>query len=277
MRSAKLLIPGESAELYQARLDGFMESFNPRNDAERALVERFAALDWKALRGEAIETARVTRLCNEVQEGAALREAEEVMRLAAQIEENRTAVLNLHMIPSCLRFLISEWSILRDRLQSATFLLGLQRQRLLFLLGKCREDVLRDDKVATRYMKAMLGALFQDDIHLDDVAAELGSIPLEGMHEAEFLLRAQQLGESLPGPAEAHALLLGYIEEEIERLEAELLVVEPRAQRDRALDVQAAGMELTPDGVRLSQYIHTSYRGIDAALRRLDALQNPRR
>jgi hypothetical protein len=53
--------------------------------------------------------------------------------------------------------------------------------------------------------------------------------------------------------------------------------VELLAERKLALDAQAARREVTADGSRLGQQVLASYRGSDAALRRLDALQNPRR
>jgi hypothetical protein len=78
-------------------------------------------------------------------------------------------------------------------------------------------------------------------------------------------------------PVRWMAILVDSMAEEVRRLEDHLQVVEPLAARNLALDADAARAELTPKGARLAQRCLASDRGSDAALRRLEALQNPSR
>jgi len=175
-----------------------------------------------------------------------------------------------------VRLLLGEWTILRDRLARHKTFLGTQRRRSLALVGRCREDALRDDPIALRWMRAQLGAMY-DNATPEEVAAHFDEWLPEGMSRSEFRFRMEMLAESLPAAGEARALLVSYVAEEIRRLEDHLAVLEPLAERNLALDAEEARWDRTAEGARLAQQILGSYRGSDAALRRLEALQNPRR
>jgi hypothetical protein len=275
MRSSKDVLPGEDPALYEQRRLGAMRDLAPRNDTEKALVERHVRLEWRGMRGEAVENARAARRIHEAEEGAENRDAAEVARLGATLTEcpeNRGLLLRS---PAGVRFLIEQWSILHQRVKSGKSLLGSQRKRCLALLGKRREDALHDDPVASRWLRALLGAMFGANANVKDVAGALGVRPPDGMHPTEFDIRIGELAQSLPTRAEALALLVDDVAEEIRRLEEHLQVVEPLTARDRALDAEAARMEVTPEGTRLGQQVLASYRGSDATLRRLNVLQNP--
>jgi hypothetical protein len=155
-------------------------------------------------------------------------------------------------------------------------LLGTQRQRCLALLGKRFEHVLCDDPVATRWARALIGAVHGAGADLKLVANGLGGRP-EWMFQAEFDIRVKEMAGELATKEDSRTLLVTYVDEEIGRLTDLLAKVEPLARRDRALEAEEAGMDTTADGARLGQQILASYRGSDAALRRLEALQNPPR
>ena len=52
-----------------------------------------------------------------------------------------------------------------------------------------REDALRDDPVALRWMRALIGAVHGASAPFDMVARMLGGTPLEGMAQDEFEIR----------------------------------------------------------------------------------------
>jgi hypothetical protein len=180
-------------------------------------------------------------------------------------------------LPAGVRLMLAEWSMLRDRLKKSTSLLGTQRQRCLALLGKCREDALRDDPGALRRVRALFGAVHGNTATPEQVDNLLGGFLPVGMGDTEYEIRVKELAGSLPTKAEAHAQLVAYVAEEISRLEEHLAVLEPLAERNLALDAQKARMDVTPEGTRLAGQVLASYRGSDAALRRVQALQNPPR
>jgi hypothetical protein len=116
-----------------------------------------------------------------------------------------------------------------------------------------------------------------DNATPEEVAAHFDEWLPEGMSRSEFRFRMEMLAESLPASGEARALLVSYVAEEIRRLQDHLAVLEPLAERNLALDAEDARWDRTAEGTRLGEQILASYRGSDAALRRLEALQNPRR
>jgi hypothetical protein len=276
MRSSKDILPGEDPALYEERRRNAIRDLAPRNDTERTLVERHVRLEWRGQRGEAAEDARAAHRIHEIVEGADGRAAADAERLARELNESPENVRQLLSGPAGVRLMLGEWAILQHRLARHNSLLGTQRRRALALLGKCRDDALHDDPIALRWVRAQIGAMY-DAATLEEVTNQLGSKPPEGMGWPEFDARVKLIAGSLPTRQEAHALLVSYVAEEIRRLEDHLAVVEPLAERNLALDAAEARWDRTAEGARLGQQILASYRGSDAALRRLEALQNPRR
>jgi hypothetical protein len=276
MRSKKDVLPNENAALYEERRQGALKSLAPRGDAERTLVLRFVRLEWRGERGERAENARAAQRIHDVIEGAEQREAAEAERLMYDLNKCPENLRLLLRQPAGVRALVQEWSILGARLAAGKSLLATQRQRCLVLLGKRLEHVLCDDPVATRWARALIGGVQGAGIPLSAVASGLGGCP-EWMCQTEFDIRVKEMAGELTTKEESRALLAAYAAEEIGRLTDLLAKVEPLARRDRALEAEEAGMDTTPDGARLGQQILASYRGSDAALRRLDALQNPPR
>jgi hypothetical protein len=277
MRSSKDVLPGESRELYEKRRRDARQALKPRDAVQEALVERFVRLEWRGQRGETAEDARAARKIHEVIEGAQQREAAKVARLTGNLTgrlENLSALMRL---PAGVLWLIQQWMILRHRVAASQPLLGSQRKRVLALVGKSHQDALRDDPVALRWMAALIGATFGSAATAEQIAGELGGWPKNGMGRAEFDIRVQEMAALLSEKAEARALLLESMTEEVGRLEEHLEVLEPLAERNLTVAAQESRMEVTSEGTRLGQQILASYRGSDAALRRLEALQNPRR
>src|SRR5271165_5434518 len=60
MRANLLVLPGEDREACQARVDGWLESLGPRNEAERYLAERSARITLQLDRIERAHLARVS-------------------------------------------------------------------------------------------------------------------------------------------------------------------------------------------------------------------------
>jgi hypothetical protein len=277
MRSSKDVLPWEDGALYEKRRRDARQALKPRDAVQEALVDRFVRLEWRGERGEAVEDARAARKVHEVVEGAQEREAAEVDRLTANLTDCLENLRALMRLRAGVLWLIQQFMILRDRLAASQNLLGSQRKRMLALLGKSYKDALRDDPVALRWVLALIGARFGRAATAGQIAGELGGWPKDGMARAEFDIRVQEMGDLLPDKAAARALLLEYVAAEVSRLAEHLEVLEPLAERSRALEAVEARGDTTAEGARLGQQILASYRGSDAALRRLEALQNSRR
>jgi hypothetical protein len=75
----------------------------------------------------------------------------------------------------------------------------------------------------------------------------------------------------------AVAELRGLVAGEIAALEERLELVEALAERDRAIEAQAARVDLSAEGQKILKYIATNDGAFYKALRRLEAMQKPRR
>ena len=62
LTAKQIVIPGEDPAEYEAYRQGLIQSFNPINDIERALVDELAACDWRLMRARRLETAVFTKI-----------------------------------------------------------------------------------------------------------------------------------------------------------------------------------------------------------------------
>jgi hypothetical protein len=76
MRANLLVLPGEDAEACQGRVDGWIDSLKPRNEAEQYLAERAARISLQLDRIERAHLARLTANINNAAAGVAQPEAE---------------------------------------------------------------------------------------------------------------------------------------------------------------------------------------------------------
>jgi hypothetical protein len=277
MRSRRTILPGENAAAYEHRLQTWQVELGAENDAQKFLVSRAVKASWMLERADGVEKATGKQRINAVVEGTDEQEADEATALAAQLDDDPSLARVLRKTPAGVRLMLAEFAILRERLRLFTSLLGTQRRRSLSLLGKRREDVLRDDPIATKWVRAQIGAIHGQEVPVDEVRKFLGGKPPEGMFEPEFQIRLEILAKSVPAKADAHAQLKAYVAEAIAELEEHLEQVEALAMRNRKLAVRAARVDRTVDGSRLQQYAQAQDRSFHAALRRLELLQKPRR
>ncbi len=277
MRSSQMILPGESPEELAELREEIHDAVQPRDGVEKLLAERVVRHAWFVRRGEGVRDDRATEKIYDTVERAADDEARAVEVLAARLEEGPEALRQLRTFPSGVAYLQDQWSIIQESLSQRLPLLASQRQRCLSLVGKKREDVLRGDRLATRWLRAQISAMYGQEATLEDVVSLLGTRPPEWMQEAEFVTRARRLKGALVPKSEALELLKAYVAEVIEELKGHREYVEDVADRNLDLDVRQARVDLTPDGNRLTNYILGSDRGCLAALRRLEIRQKPDR
>ena len=235
MRSKQILIPGESAaELDELRRELF-ETIDPQDAVEEMLAERVFLREWYRLRGERATTDRTATIIDEIVDGADDRDAQEVDRLAPLVEAgDRAALRELRAFPGGVAYLLREWTIIQSRLAQDRNLLGTQRLRCFRLLGTFPEMVLRDDPVATKWLRSQLGVMLAPEADLAQVAGFLGVTPPEGMEQAEFAIRVTQMRDSLKPKQESFLELRSYVAEVIAELQAHQLKIEQGAAPARA-------------------------------------------
>ena len=191
------------------------------------------------------------------------------------IDTDHAAVRQLRTFLGGIDYLWQEWSILKARLSRGNNLLYSERQRCFRLLGTSWERVLRGEPVATRLLKAQIGVVCGAEATLEEVRGFLGDRPPVGMPEAEFTMRVKELAESLPPQAQAFQELAKIVGEAMDELKTVRQEVQEQTERHLELDSISAQIESTPKGTRLANRIDKSERGLMAALRRVQLLQQP--
>ena len=275
MTSTKDVLPFESeSEFFQQR-DDLIASLNPADAQQELLAVRAAKHAWKIQRGERAEEANATKAVYAVFEGIEQRESAEVARLAPLIDTDAAAVRQLRTFLGGIDYLWQEWSILKARLSRGKPLLYSERQRCFRLLGTSWESVLRSEPVATRLLRAQIGVLCGPQATLEEVRGFLGGRPPVGMPEAEFTMRVKELAASLAPQAQAFQELAKIVGEAMDELKTVRQEVQEQTERHLELDSISAQIESTPEGTRLANRIDKSERGLMAALRRVQLLQQP--
>jgi hypothetical protein len=280
MRSTKLLIPGESGAEFDQRKKELLEALAPRDAVERMLAERVVIRNWYRLRGERATAGRVSEIIEEIVAGADDRDAREVDRLAALLEQDDPdpdVVRQLRNFPAGVAYLLEQWSIVHARLVQYLNPLSTQRKRCFKLLGRPSLSVLRDDPVATKWLRIQIGAMFGPDASLEDVAGFLGGRPPEWMPQEEFAIRVGLLRDSLLTPVASLVMFKAYVAGAINELKAHQVAIQEVADRRLQDAVAGAGVEATPAGISVSNYILANERGCDSALRRLEIMRKPDR
>src|SRR5262245_17398499 len=61
LRAEHAVLPGESEEAFQARMEKWMSEWNPEGDRQRFLVERAVIASWRMDRAVAVEEAMYLR------------------------------------------------------------------------------------------------------------------------------------------------------------------------------------------------------------------------
>jgi hypothetical protein len=271
------VLPGESQEAYDCRLEKWMGELAPANDVQRFQVQRAVDLSFKLERGDAVEEALGLENIRAA-ENAGTAVEEEIRTLTEKLlERPGVALSELRQTSGGCRWLLSQWIILRQRLMANQRLYGTERTRVMKLVGKGRDDVLRNDPLAIQWLTALLGVSFgSEPDKAQFVAGEMGGAPPADMHSSEFMLRARELGAMVPSREQSFALLQSYFTEMIDELEQHLALLHEIEAEDHAIAVQRARIDLDAAGKQVLKYQGDHARWFETALRRLEAMQNPR-
>ncbi len=270
------VLPGEDGDAYRKRLEDWSRSLNPTDEAQRFQLERAVGASWKLDRAESIEVGMVDEHMDHVAEAADDDERAETERLVAALSESPgLAVYGLRKTPSGCLWLLARWRLLAERLVDMVGLLSTEFFVAINLLGKRVSDVFSDDPLVVRWAVAQLSAVYGDGgFDMEEFGNSLGGKP-DGMTRDEYTIRLQHLADVLTGSDEGRVALEALIAEVRAELTAHLAVIEELTEFKRARQVSNARMVLTPKGKQLAQQQKRFEGSIDAALRRLKALQNP--
>ena len=270
------ILPGEDGAAYRKRLEDWSRSLNPTDEAQRYQLERAVLASWKLDRAESIEVGMIDKHMDDVAEAADDDELADTERFVAALSESPAlAVHALRKSPGGCLWLLTRWGLLAERLIGMFGLLSTEFFVAMNLLGRRVSDVFSDDPLVVRWAVAQLSAVYGDGgFDMEEFGNSLGGKPA-GMTRDEYAIRLQHLADVLTTVDEGRAALEAYIAEVRAELTAHLAVIEELTEFKRARQVSNARMVLTPAGKQLAQQQKRFEGSIDAALRRLKALQNP--
>ena len=161
-----------------------------------------------------------------------------------------------------MAYLRGQWTILHDGMAQDRNLLGTQRRRCFRLAGTDPLNVLRDDPVATKYLRAQIGVMLGPDADLEDVASFLGETPPEGMDQDEFDIRVTQMRDSLKPRKESFLELRGYVAEALAELQAHELKIQEAAAQRLEQEAGGAAADSSPEGTPAHELHHEQREGI---------------
>ena len=270
------VLPGEDGTAYRKRLEDWSRSLNPTDEAQRYQLERAVQASWKLDRAESIEVGMVDEHMDKVAEAFDDAELADTERFVATLSESPAlAVHALRKSPGGCLWLLARWRLLAERLVDMVGLLSTEFFVAINLMGKRVSDVFSDDPLVVRWAVAQLSAVYGDGgFDMEELGDSLGGKP-DGMTHDEYTIRLQHLADVLTGSNEGRVALEDSIAEVRAELTAHLAVIEELTEFKRARQVSNARMVLTPKGKQLAQQQKRFEGSIDAALRRLKALQNP--
>jgi hypothetical protein len=310
MTARTLVLPGEDPADFEHRIDTWTGDLQPRNETERFLVQRAAAISWQLDRVDRADAARLaSRIQNEAAGGVHRQRAEAealgrrlfhgprtsfaeykdleihsdlkpralgASALAADPDHAATLVFELESTAAGCQWLLDRWAELRERWEHGQNWGWFERFRALRLLGKQALGVESDPVI-----DAILPNEFrvEDSMQADDIDDEWEASRLDELDEVldeEEIGRGSHDGtaQRRPDSAASSQAVTGLMSAAIARLEA--LAREHRECETADLTGQASRLSFDPgdEAERLRRYQVACNRNL---LRTLDALFKVRR
>jgi hypothetical protein len=308
MRANLLVLPGEDAEACQGRVDGWIDSLKPRNEAEQYLAERAARISLQLDRIERAHLARLTANINNAAAGVAQPEAEgegeDVLTLGWRLFWSARGPLSLYPHtqlgplpkpgvswsgdvndlnnPERLVFslestakgcdwLLDRWAELRALLEQGQPWRSPDKLKATRLLGRQPVDALYDPQV---------GVVFLACHQLDPSGGELFheiwyELKDDQLYVAKKRLNARPLDWLQPqSDVEARQALFRIVAQAVARLETIAEAHRKRAENNAHLIADQLAFDGSVEGERLRRYETSCGR---ALLRTLDAFDKRHR
>jgi len=295
MTASLPVLPGEKAEAFQARVEGWVETLQPRNDVELFLAEMAAQNSWQL---ERVQRAHVARLTAGIDEAthptASMAEKVEVAALGRRLfwdrggpnalypvfqsnsfatsktswsrliddpDDPARLVIRLEAtLPGC-EWMIERWGELRGRLAEGQSWSSTDKLKAIRLLGKQPGDAIDEADVATIFLAThAIEPLFKSP--LGELECDLEAKDFKP-YETKALKRAPDLGlggEPAAARERARELLMGMVEEAISRLKAKADVHRDTVARRTEMAPALLGFDVSPEGERLRRYETTCTR-----------------
>ncbi len=298
LTSEATTLPGEDPQVYDARLDEWLDHYQPSGPAEKLLVERAVRASWMLDRCTRAEDAALsTRIRHAADdfERAARDEAEALgCRLIDDdvnycsyadprsqtgkdlIEQRRRddppiLALRLNSFAAGAEWLLARWRELSATLDRIGRWHYSETYRAIRLLGKRPVDVY-DDSLVSLVMLAATAAHSRGPNAVYDIQRVFG----QTHNRPDDYERVTALGVDIPDAATGLAMLQKVVASEIERLESRIQThLAPLARLDTRCATEQAAFDASETGSLRHRYEASRERALHRALADLAKIERP--
>jgi hypothetical protein len=272
LRAETLLLPGESEEVFQCRLDDWTVDLDARTDVERYQAEKAVAASWRLDRCLRSETALMTDRVLAAAAPDPERAEAKARRLGARLGKDPADVAHkLRKTSAGIRWMLQRWDELAETLDQTGFWEQSRLHLALGLLGFTAQEW-RDERRVAAVVIAYLSARRGESTNAADVRFATGGQP-EAMSPGEYERESETMAAMATAHAKGRADLRGAVAEARADLLARLEWVEEREARKRATAADRAAIDDSAEGQRRLRYEAMHARELRAALRDLRAEQ----
>jgi hypothetical protein len=296
MTARTLVLPGEDAEVFQARLDTWTADLRPRNDLERSLVQRAATVSWQLDRLDHVDLARLERIIRAAAVEEPLRQADEAAALGQRLladargpasvyphysytfhwprtsysglvddpDQPARLILRLEATAAGCQWLLDRWAELRALLEKGLGWQSPDKLKASRLLGRQPLDAADEDSVAELFL-----ACHRIEPQYTDPFTELYcELTDDQIKIYQSRLAGRRLERLRPkNEAQARERLLAIVDRAVSRLTILLADRAERAAADAAGQAARLSFDPSTDAERLRRFQLASGRSL---LRTLD-------
>jgi hypothetical protein len=271
-------LPGEDQAELDEHVAEYVRELKAGTLVERDLATDIAHCSWRIRRCRRAADAGTTRRMHQIDQSFENQQAQRVQELIDELPCQPAAT----MLRLCARSQGLEWVCeqlrqIDERLTHFTSVRSSQRDRLVHLMGKS-PTLLCEDVALGQFYRAYVASLFGDKGTTAEYLATrtLAHCRPETTSRSEFERAMEQLLQDLPSVAEGRAALRQTIEDMLVPLVARYEEVVEYESCDRALALEEATVDTTPEGQKLDNYLARHWNARNSAMQRLEQTQKQR-
>jgi hypothetical protein len=261
------VLPGEDANAFADRIEGWARTLEPRNKVEEFLVRRAAVLSWKLDRSERHEISALSRRMRQQAEvdrrlhrervnsmtGRLLPTLDDVQANGFDSESPRVLIQEIESTAQGCTWLLECWELIRQAVLQRTPWTHSEEMAILRLSGQ-GPSAIRDPELLRILIASRV--LFRSRPLVISEIWNAGPYELSVDQEAFQNASRQTLSYQ-----EAQAILLGVVETKVARLRAIHEIREREGDQWRAEESAAVGsFDSSVEGQRLLRYQTTNHR-----------------
>jgi hypothetical protein len=276
--TARHALPGEDQAELDEHVADYVRDLKAVTRVEQDLATDIAHCAWRIRRCRRAADAATTRRIHQIDRSFEKEQAQRVQQLIDELPcQPAATMLQLCALSQGLEWVLEQLRQIDERLTHFTSVRSSQRDRLVHLMGKTPTR-LCEDVALGQFYRFYVASLFGDKGTTAEYLATtlLAHCRPETTSRSEFERAMEQLLQDLPSVAVGRAALRQTIEDMLVPLVAQYEEVLECESRDRALALEEATVNTTPEGQKLDNYRARNWNERNSAMQRLEKTQKQR-